>query len=63
MRRALILLSLAIASVSVFAANPGDEKENPFGACHCDDELWIAEDCKTGYICDGQESITIFGSG
>ena len=49
--------------VRVVAANPGDEKENPFGACHCDDELWIAEDCKTGYICDGQESITIFGSG
>ena len=51
--RALLLLLLSLTFV---AANYGGvERENPFGACHCNDELWIAEDCKTGYICDGQE--------
>ena len=52
MRRTFLLLIASVASVG--AVNHGEERENPFGACHCDDELWIAEDCKSGYICDGQ---------
>ena len=55
MRALICLVSVAIASVVV--AGGRVERDNPLGACHCDDELWIAGDCKTGYICDGQGRI------
>ena len=50
----IVIAYCVITHTAASAAKNVNEKENPFGACHCEGELWLAEDCKTGYICNGQ---------
>ena len=37
--------------------NPDDVIENPLGSCRCNGELWIAEGCRYGFICDDDQDI------
>ena len=36
--------------------SPDDVTENPLGNCRCNGELWIAEGCRYGFICDEAQS-------
>ena len=37
--------------------NPDEVIENPLGNCRCNGELWIAEGCRYGFICNDDEDI------
>ena len=37
--------------------NPEDVTGNPLGNCRCNSELWIAEGCRYGFICDNSLDI------
>ena len=32
--------------------NPEDVTDNPLGTCRCNGELWVAEGCSFGFVCD-----------
>ena len=39
---------------------PNEADGNPLGTCRCNGELWLAEGCKYGFICD--DSVDIGGT-
>ena len=42
----------ATSSTPAPTLDPDTVTENPLGTCRCNGELWVAEGCSYGFVCD-----------